>query len=68
MLGSRNKAAHRGRRFAEFVELLDLLLRRDHVTWHGEYYEAVEARNVPGCVQQPRLPFVVAAEARTRWK
>jgi len=62
VFGPRNTAAHRGRRFAEFVELLDLLLRRDKVTWHGEYYEAVEARNVPGCVQQPRLPFVVAAD------
>jgi alkanesulfonate monooxygenase SsuD/methylene tetrahydromethanopterin reductase-like flavin-dependent oxidoreductase (luciferase family) len=40
-----------------------VLLRRDNVTWHGEYYEAVEARNVPGCVQRPRLPFVVAANA-----
>jgi alkanesulfonate monooxygenase SsuD/methylene tetrahydromethanopterin reductase-like flavin-dependent oxidoreductase (luciferase family) len=61
VFGSRDQVAHRGRRFAEFVELLDLLLRRDNVTWHGEYYEAVEARNVPGCVQRPRLPFVVAA-------
>jgi alkanesulfonate monooxygenase SsuD/methylene tetrahydromethanopterin reductase-like flavin-dependent oxidoreductase (luciferase family) len=61
VFGSRDPVAHRGRRFAEFVELLDLLLRRDKVTWRGDYYEAVEARNVPGCVQQPRLPFVVAA-------
>jgi alkanesulfonate monooxygenase SsuD/methylene tetrahydromethanopterin reductase-like flavin-dependent oxidoreductase (luciferase family) len=56
------RVAHRGRRFAEFVELLDLLLREDKVTWSGEYYEAVEARNLPGCVQRPRLPFVVAGE------
>ncbi|GLZ28965.1 luciferase [Lentzea sp. NBRC 105346] len=53
---------HRGKRFAEFVELLDLLLREDDVTWRGEYYEAVGARNVPGCVQRPRVPFVVAAD------
>ncbi|RSM61693.1 LLM class flavin-dependent oxidoreductase [Kibdelosporangium aridum] len=51
----------RSDRFAEFVELLDLLLRQDRTTWRGEYYEAVEARNAPGCVQKPRLPFVVAA-------
>ncbi len=38
-------------RFAEFTELLDLLLRTDHVTWRGQYYEAVDARNQPGCVQ-----------------
>jgi alkanesulfonate monooxygenase SsuD/methylene tetrahydromethanopterin reductase-like flavin-dependent oxidoreductase (luciferase family) len=48
-------------RFAEFVELLDLLLRQDRTTWQGDYYEAVEARMAPGCVQKPRLPFVVAA-------
>ncbi|TCO64481.1 luciferase-like monooxygenase [Actinocrispum wychmicini] len=51
----------RADRFAEFVELLDLLLRQDRTTWQGEYFEAVEARMAPGCVQKPRLPFVVAA-------
>jgi alkanesulfonate monooxygenase SsuD/methylene tetrahydromethanopterin reductase-like flavin-dependent oxidoreductase (luciferase family) len=50
----------RASRFAEFAELLDLILRSDRVTWHGEYYSAVDARNLPGCVQVPRVPFVVA--------
>jgi alkanesulfonate monooxygenase SsuD/methylene tetrahydromethanopterin reductase-like flavin-dependent oxidoreductase (luciferase family) len=54
-------ARERVDRFAEFTELLDLVLRTDRVTWHGRYYTAVDARNLPGCVQQPRLPFVVAA-------
>jgi alkanesulfonate monooxygenase SsuD/methylene tetrahydromethanopterin reductase-like flavin-dependent oxidoreductase (luciferase family) len=54
----------RADRFAEFAELLDLLLREDHVTWRGEYYAAVDARNLPGCVQQPRIPFVVAANGK----
>jgi len=48
-------------RFAEFLDLLDRLLREDRVTWHGEYYSAVDARSTPGCVQTPRVPFVVAA-------
>ncbi|MBB5869575.1 alkanesulfonate monooxygenase SsuD/methylene tetrahydromethanopterin reductase-like flavin-dependent oxidoreductase (luciferase family) [Allocatelliglobosispora scoriae] len=48
-------------RFAEFVELLDLMLRTDHVTWQGDYYAAVDARTLPGCVQAPRVPFVMAA-------
>ena len=48
-------------RFAEFAELLDLLLRTDGVTWSGQYYRAVDARNLPGCVQRPRIPFVMAA-------
>ncbi|MCM0674106.1 LLM class flavin-dependent oxidoreductase [Micromonospora phytophila] len=48
-------------RFAEFVELLDLVLREDGTTWHGDWFAAVDARNNPGCVQGPRVPFVVAA-------
>lgn len=48
-------------RYAEFVELLDLLLREDHVTWRGEHYAAADARNLPGCVQRPRVPMVMAA-------
>ena len=49
-------------RFGEFAELLDLLLRTDQVTWSGHYYRAVGARNLPGCVQLPRIPFVLAAD------
>ncbi|SCL46400.1 Flavin-dependent oxidoreductase, luciferase family (includes alkanesulfonate monooxygenase SsuD and methylene tetrahydromethanopterin reductase) [Micromonospora yangpuensis] len=48
-------------RFAEFTELLDRVLRTDGTTWRGEWYAAVDARNNPGCVQRPRVPFVVAA-------
>jgi alkanesulfonate monooxygenase SsuD/methylene tetrahydromethanopterin reductase-like flavin-dependent oxidoreductase (luciferase family) len=51
----------RADRFEEFVELLDTLLRNDRTTWRGEHYEAVDARSTPGCVQQPRVPFVIAA-------
>jgi alkanesulfonate monooxygenase SsuD/methylene tetrahydromethanopterin reductase-like flavin-dependent oxidoreductase (luciferase family) len=49
-------------RYGEFAELLDLVLRTDHVTWSGHYYHAVDARNLPGCVQLPRIPFVLAAD------
>ncbi|MFJ1590260.1 LLM class flavin-dependent oxidoreductase [Kitasatospora albolonga] len=51
----------RADRFGEFVPLLDRLLTEDAVTHHGTHYSAVEARNIPGCVQRPRLPFAVAA-------
>ncbi|MFJ1753608.1 LLM class flavin-dependent oxidoreductase [Kitasatospora sp. NPDC088134] len=51
----------RADRFAEFLPLLDELLRNDATTREGTYYSAVEARNVPGCVQVPRVPFYVAA-------
>lgn len=51
----------RADRFAEFVPLLDRLLTEGAVTQDGDFYSAVEARNLPGCVQRPRLPFAVAA-------
>ena len=54
-------AQERSERFAEFVDLLDVLLRQREVTYAGEFYDANEARTHPGCVQQPRVPFAVAA-------
>ncbi|MBT2390184.1 LLM class flavin-dependent oxidoreductase [Streptomyces sp. ISL-1] len=54
-------ARERADRFGEFVPLLDRLLTEDSVTYEGTFYSAVEARNIPGCVQRPRLPFAVAA-------
>jgi len=51
----------RTERLAEFLTLLDLVLTRPSTTWRGRFYAAVEARTTQPCVQQPRLPFVVAA-------
>jgi alkanesulfonate monooxygenase SsuD/methylene tetrahydromethanopterin reductase-like flavin-dependent oxidoreductase (luciferase family) len=51
----------RADRFAEFVSLLDQLLTESSVTRQGTYYSAGEARNIPGSVQLPRIPFAVAA-------
>ncbi|MFI9580838.1 LLM class flavin-dependent oxidoreductase [Streptomyces sp. NPDC052236] len=51
----------RADRLGEFLPLLDRLLTEESVTYEGAYYSAVEARNIPGCVQRPRLPFAVAA-------
>jgi alkanesulfonate monooxygenase SsuD/methylene tetrahydromethanopterin reductase-like flavin-dependent oxidoreductase (luciferase family) len=48
-------------RLAEFVELLDMLLTTDGVDYQGEYFSTHNARTLPGCVQQPRVPFVMAA-------
>ena len=48
-------------RFAEFVCLLDELLRNDETTFEGLFYSALEARMLPGTVQQPRPPLFVAA-------
>jgi alkanesulfonate monooxygenase SsuD/methylene tetrahydromethanopterin reductase-like flavin-dependent oxidoreductase (luciferase family) len=51
----------RAERLGEFVPLLDRLLTEDAVSYEGDFYSAHEARNIPGCVQRPRLPFAVAA-------
>jgi alkanesulfonate monooxygenase SsuD/methylene tetrahydromethanopterin reductase-like flavin-dependent oxidoreductase (luciferase family) len=51
----------RAGRFAEFVELTDRLLRVPEVSFAGRYYSADGARTHPGCLQQPRLPFAIAA-------
>ena len=54
--------AERTSRFVEFVDQLDQLLtepRTDRLD--GRWYAAVDARAIPGCVQQPRVPFAVAA-------
>ncbi|WP_326567620.1 LLM class flavin-dependent oxidoreductase [Amycolatopsis rhabdoformis] len=51
----------RADRFTEFVEALDGLLMTDRFDFAGEHYQAHGARNLPGTVQRPRLPFVVAA-------
>ncbi len=51
----------RAERLGEFLHLLDLLLTGSPTTWAGRWYTAVSAFMQPGCVQRPRLPFVVAA-------
>jgi alkanesulfonate monooxygenase SsuD/methylene tetrahydromethanopterin reductase-like flavin-dependent oxidoreductase (luciferase family) len=48
-------------RLAEFTGLLDRLLTADHVDHRGEYFATRDARTLPGCLQQPRVPFVIAA-------
>lgn len=52
----------RTKRFVEFVGLLDELLRNAETTSQGSFYNANEARMLPGTLQQPRPPFLVAAD------
>lgn len=61
VLGPPPTRGERVARFAEFVDLLDELLTHPVTDRAGEWYVAHEARMVPGCVQSPRVPFVVAA-------
>ncbi|EST33750.1 LLM class flavin-dependent oxidoreductase [Streptomyces roseochromogenus] len=53
--------AERTARFEEFVALSDTLLRQPRTTWRGRHFEAHDARNIPGCLQRPRVPFAIAA-------
>lgn len=53
--------AGRHSRFVEFSKLLDALLANPATTYHGEWFEAVDARNIPGPIQRPRPPFLIAA-------
>ena len=48
-------------RFAEFVEVLGRVLSEPRTSFTGDWYTADDARTVPGCVQRPHPPFVVAA-------
>lgn len=52
----------RAARFAEWVELLDRLLTGPRTTFEGEYYTARDVIGEPGCVQRPRVPFVIAGD------
>ncbi|WP_199487726.1 LLM class flavin-dependent oxidoreductase [Actinomadura spongiicola] len=52
----------RASRLAEWVELLDLLLRRPETTLEGTYYTARDVVQEPGCVQRPRVPLVIAGD------
>jgi alkanesulfonate monooxygenase SsuD/methylene tetrahydromethanopterin reductase-like flavin-dependent oxidoreductase (luciferase family) len=61
ILGEEQSLKERVDRFHEFVEVLDRLFREDHVDHDGASYRTVDARTLPGPVQQPRVPFVVAA-------
>ncbi|MEM7110968.1 MAG: LLM class flavin-dependent oxidoreductase [Chloroflexota bacterium] len=65
MLG--NKAwtpAERAARFGEFVQLSDQLMRQRGTSFQGQYYSVNEARTYPSSIQQPRIPFAIAATGK----
>ena len=61
ILGEERPLKERVDRFHEFVEVLDRLFREDHVSHEGSHYQALDARTLPGPLQEPRVPFVIAA-------
>jgi alkanesulfonate monooxygenase SsuD/methylene tetrahydromethanopterin reductase-like flavin-dependent oxidoreductase (luciferase family) len=48
-------------RFAEFVEVLDILLRQEVTDYEGRFYRCAGAEVIPACVQRPRPPLTIAA-------
>jgi alkanesulfonate monooxygenase SsuD/methylene tetrahydromethanopterin reductase-like flavin-dependent oxidoreductase (luciferase family) len=46
--------------FEEFIALLDRLLVQRETNHTGRFYSAKDARGLPGCLQEPRPPFIVA--------
>lgn len=48
-------------RLEEFAALLHDLLTTDHVSRRGRWFGADDVRTLPGCVQRPRVPFLIAA-------
>jgi hypothetical protein len=54
-------AGQRARRFHDWVQLLTTLLEQEKVTATAGPYTAVDARMIPGCHQQPRVPLTIAA-------
>jgi alkanesulfonate monooxygenase SsuD/methylene tetrahydromethanopterin reductase-like flavin-dependent oxidoreductase (luciferase family) len=48
-------------RFAEAVQVLDLLMGGQRATFKGDYYELDDAPLQPRPVQQPRIPLLISA-------
>jgi probable F420-dependent oxidoreductase len=54
---------HRGRRYDEWLECLDVLLTHDHVEFAGKYYTVPASNNAPLPVQKPRPPVLIGGGA-----
>ena len=54
-------AFERVKRFREQTEILDLILRKEEVSYSGEYYQLDGCKLTPRPVQQPRPPITIAA-------
>jgi probable F420-dependent oxidoreductase len=54
---------HRGARFDEWLDCLDVLLAGEDVSFDGTYYTVPRARIAPRPVQQPRPPILIGGSA-----
>jgi probable F420-dependent oxidoreductase len=55
---------HRGRRFDEWLDCLDVLLSGEEVSFEGEYYQVPQSRIAPRPVQRPRPPVFIGGSAK----
>lgn len=55
------EAGARVNHFAEYVDVVDLVLRQDVTTFEGESFRCERVESFPGPVQRPRPPITVAA-------
>ena len=74
--GSQNSADHkwlqhnnwetkeRVERFQEYIEIIDSLLRNDHTTFTGKYYQVKDAPLGPECIQKPRPPLLIGTKGK----
>ena len=53
----------RGKRFDEWLDCLDVLLRGEDVSFAGEYYTVPPSRIAPSAVQRPRPPILIGGTA-----
>jgi alkanesulfonate monooxygenase SsuD/methylene tetrahydromethanopterin reductase-like flavin-dependent oxidoreductase (luciferase family) len=54
-------SAERVDRFAEFVEVINLLLRQEVTTYEGMHYRCRDVEVIPGPIQRPRPPITIGA-------
>jgi hypothetical protein len=52
-------ARERVDRFAEALEIWDLLQRQERTTYEGTYYQLLDAPFAPKSLQQPRMPLLI---------
>ena len=58
----------RARRFREFIEIVDSMLRNPTTTYQGQYYQIKDAAMSPSPIQQPCPPLTLAAAGSTTLK
>ncbi len=56
----------RSDRFEEGLEVIVSLLRNETTNHKGTYFELIDARCEPKCIQQPAVPIVVGGQGRRR--